>query len=512
MTRESMKNISRIFSSCLCCASLFAFDAFGVVATNSGSNLTSYNPSNAYNNQWSTLTNARYNDPVSAKADFGNCNAVILRCAQPKCGNGGCDDKDIATAIVKGCVKSNATCKKHGDDLIASIAAQLMVSSKTKINTNNAEQIAAAQAAAEQAQAASEQAIAAQQQQMAEMQNNMQQQMLELQQRMADQNAESARQIADALERNQQQQQAAISEMKSAAQTAANRQMSGEQNANIPTVTEQGMDAVERGVDINIVKRVEIGPEIMSEIEGAKAALREAYAAMDAAFVYAGCDSRGDDCGVPKRIKKWRELASGFIEPYDKVADQILIALQTAQLVGVDVSEIYMMLNDSCNTWGEYLCPYKGENDETAVIRYNPRYSKSGEKQTDEQKMNKGEPRVCRRIQVYNETTKKSESAWEQWEQCEQCTLLRLLADKQKVYEGWVNTTNETSENQRVIACASGALDKSPLFSHKLKTQSGAGIIDIDKLAQWINQRESSTATPDTAFGLCSVENWDKHN
>ncbi len=487
-----MKNISRIFSVCLCSASLFAFDAFGVVATNSGSNLTSYNPSNAYNNQWSTLINARYNDngPVSAKANFGNCDALILRCAQPKCSNGGCTDKDVAKAIVKGCVLANEKCKKYGDNLIESITGQVVASSQAKVNTANAEQIAAAQAAAEQAQAAAQQATAAQQQQIAEMQSNMQQQMLELQQRMADQNAESARQIADALEKSQQQQKAAISEMKSAAQASAQVQITGGQ-----TITPAVQEAIQRNVDNEIIERNKIGPQILSEIEGAKTALKAARAAMNAAFDYAKCDTRGDGCVMPKRIKKWRELASGFIEPYDTVADQILIALQTAQLVGIDVSEIYMMLNDSCNTWGEYLCPYKGKEDEKAIIRYNPRYSTSGE-----QKPNKGEPRVCRQATGVEDS---DGYGWQKWELCEQCTLLKLLADKQAVYEGWVNTDNETSSNQRVIACASGALDKSPLFAHKLKTQSGAGIVDIDKLAQWINQREPGSATPEMAFPYC---------
>lgn len=486
-----MKNISRIFSVCLCSASLFAFDAFGVVATNSGSNLTSYNPSNAYNNQWSTLTNARYNDNgfFSAKANFGNCDALILRCAQPKCSNGGCTDKDVAKAIVKGCVLANAKCKKYGDNLIESITGQVIASSQAKVNTANAEQIAAAQAAAEQAQAAAQQATAAQQQQIAEMQSNMQQQMLELQQRMADQNAESARQIADALEKSQQQQKAAISEMKSAAQASAQVQITGGQ-----TITPAVQEAIQRNVDNEIIERNKIGPQILSEIEGAKTALKAARAAMDAAFDYAKCDTRGDGCNMPKRIKKWRELASGFIEPYDTVADQILIALQTAQLVGIDVSEIYMMLNDSCNTWGEYLCAYKGDSKE-AIIRYNPRYSTSGE-----QKPNKGEPRVCRKATGDED---RDSDGWQKWELCEQCTLLKLLTDKKEVYEGWVNTDNETSSNQRVIACASGALDKSPLFAHKLKTQSGAGIVDIDKLAQWINQREPGSATPETAFPYC---------
>ena len=42
----------------------------------------------------------------------------------------------------------------------------------------------------------------------------------------------------------------------------------------------------------------------------------------------------------------------------------------------------------------------EGEKEDKAIIQYNPRYSTSGEKQTDERKMNKGEPRVCRKKKI----------------------------------------------------------------------------------------------------------------
>ena len=115
-----MKNLSRILSIVLCCAPFAYANAAGTVASTAGSNLTAYNPSNAQNNQWATLSNGRYDvtSNVTAKADFGNCNALILRCAQPKCSNGGCVEASIAAAIVKGCVQSNSACKQYGDDLV----------------------------------------------------------------------------------------------------------------------------------------------------------------------------------------------------------------------------------------------------------------------------------------------------------------------------------------------------------------------------------------------------------
>ena len=175
-----MKSLSRILAICLCSAP-FVHGAWGVVASTSGSNLTSFNPSNAYNNQWATLSNARGDMAApTAKADFGNCNSLILRCAQPKCGNGGCTDMNVAGAIVAGCVQSNKSCEKYGDDLVSYMSAQLVANSNAKINAQNA---AVAQAAA-----------AAQQEQITAMQNQMQAQMAQMQQQMAEQSAQMQQQ------------------------------------------------------------------------------------------------------------------------------------------------------------------------------------------------------------------------------------------------------------------------------------------------------------------------------
>jgi len=480
-----MKNISRIFSTIMCSASLFAFDAFGAVATTAGSNLTAYNPSTAYNNQWASMSNGR-NDAagVSAKADFGNCNAVIARCAQPKCANGGCADLMVASSIVTGCVQSNSKCKQYGDDLIQYMAAQLVASSTAKVNASNAEQLQAAQEAAQQAQMAAQQAAAQQQQQMAEMQNQMQQQMaaqqqqmMEMQQQMAAQNAQSAQQISDALAQSQQQQQAAISNMQAAAENAARAQVAGGM-----TISASDEAAIARGVSEDVLAREKITGQIITELESAQNALKEVKAAMETAFEYAGCDVRGDNCTGPKRIKKWRELASGFIDPYDTVVDKIYDALITAQTVGADMSEIYMMLNNSCNSWGEYLCPYERYGD---ICYNNP----------ENKEENKGAPRVC------------GTSGCKDWDKCQPCTLLRILTDKEEVYQGWINAETNTNENQKVIACASSALAGSTLFARKIKAKNGVGLVDIEQLDRWINQKEPNTSRKnytEEAFKYCA--------
>ncbi len=497
-----MKTISRIFSAVVCSASLFAYDAVAAVATTSGSNLTSFNPSTAYNNQWSTLSNARYDGTVTAKADFGNCNALIMRCAQPKCANGGCSEMNIAAQIVAGCVKANSKCKQYGDDLIQFMSAELVASSTAKINANNAA-TAAAQEAAERAQ----QAQQAQQQQMMQMQNDMQQQMMQMQQQMAEQNARSSQQIAEALAQSQQQNAAAIADMRAAATESAKAQLT------TTTVTERDVQAVQSGVDQDTVARVKISGQVMQKIKDAKANLKAVRVAMESAFDYAHCRTNGDDCEGPKRVAKWRELASGFLEPYEAVVDNIDEALTIAQTVGVDVSDIYMMLNNSCNSWGEYLCP-------RGTVEY------------DNDKNGKGQqraPKVCNTkitadmISICEEEAKtfgtnkdifdrsyaecitrqrmKSDK-----ENCKYCTLLRILPDRDSVYQGWVNSETSTTENQKVIACASAAISDSKLFKRRSKRKAGVDVIDLDILDNWINFREPSSATYSEAYKYCSVK------
>lgn len=474
-----MKNVSRIFSAVMCSASLFAFDACGAVATTAGSNLTAYNPSNSYNNQWATMASGRYDSSASsAKADFGNCNAVVLRCAQPKCANGGCGEMNVAAAIVSGCVKSNDKCKQYGDDLINYMTAQLVASSQAKINASNAEQIQAAQQAAQQAQAAAQQAQMAQQQQMAEMQSSMQQQMQQMQQQMAEQSAQSAQAIADALAASQQQQQQAISEMKSAATTAATTAAQVQMTGTV--ITQDDKEAISRGVSGDVLQREKISGQINTALDDAKTSLDEVKAAMKTSFEYAGCDNRGDNCTGPKRVKKWRELALEFIDPYDKVVDNISEALDIAQVVGVDLNDIYMMLNNSCNQWGQYMCQGRGQ------ITYDY-YTDA-----DRTKGQKGAPMLRPETKCDGTGDAKKCDYETDPKNYIPCTLLKLLPDKAEVYDMWVNTEGESQTNQIVVACASSAM-KTGLLARQAKRKSGAGTLDVGVLEDWINYHESNT-------------------
>lgn len=467
-----MKSLSRILTICLFSVPFVSSGAHAAVATTAGHNLTAYHTSNTYNNQWATLSNGREEVGVSAKADFGNCNALILRCAQPKCGNGGCTDMNVASAIVAGCVQSNKVCQQYGNDLVSYMSAQLVANSNAKVNAQNAANAQAAEAAQ-----------AAQQQQLEQMQAQMQSQMAQMQQQIAEQNAQTQQQVQSALNQQAQQNQATLDSMAAAA--AANAAAQQEESG----VTAYQQEAIDRGISEEILARKTITGQIMTEIENAEISLKEVKTAMLGAFEYAGCDTRGNNCTGPKRVKKFRELALNFIDPYDNVIDRIYDALSDAQMVGVDLSEIYLMLNDSCNRWGKYLCPMG-----TVV------YDKNTKGQ-------RGAPKVCDNsaylmcsaqctIDFPTDLIGRAacnarcySSVMGSPANCQPCTLLETLTNNDDVYTGWINAETTSTENQTVIACASAALEDS-FIGRRTRRKRGVDIVDIDYLERWLSQVE----------------------
>lgn len=468
-----MKSLSRILTVCLCCVPVFG--AHAVPATTAGSNLTAYNPSNSYNNQWATVSNARYDGNTTAKVDFGNCNAVVLRCAQPKCNNGGCADPSVASAIVSGCVKANSKCKQYGDDLVEYMTAQLVASSNAKIN----EQQMALEQARLQAEANAA-AANAQNEQISQMQN----QMYQMQQQMAQQQAESAQALQEALTQQAAQSAAALEDMRTAATDAAKQTEAG--------ITAYQQDAINRGISEEVLARQQITGQIQTEIEDAETSLVAMKKAMQNAFDYAECDARGNNCSAPKRIKKWRELAIGFLTPYDNAIDKIYDALVTAQTVGVDLSDIYMMLNNSCNSWGQYMCEKGAEIDYSGSTPMSCPKNNTENIESCERKCDKTTETSLVGGKFVSKITydKKCQEDCRKQTGCKPCTLLKVLSDKAEVYEGWVNADATDTENSTVVACASNALDNTKLFARRTKNKNGAGLVDIDLLDRWLNQTE----------------------
>ena len=495
-----MKNLSRILTTLLCIAPMINASVAAPVATTSGSNLTSFNPSTANNNQWATATNGRYDTNTTAKTDFGNCNAVILRCAQPKCGNGGCTDYAIAGPIVEGCVKSNTKCKKFGDDLVNSMTAQLVASSNAKMQEQqNAVEMAKAQA---EAQAAASAAAANAQSQQMEM---MQQQMAQMQQQMAQQQAESAAQLQAALAQQAAQSQAALESMKTAATESAKENEAG--------ISAYQQEAIDRNISKDVLERQKISGQIFTQIQDAEVLLQSMKKSMQNAFDYAGCDTRGSNCTGPKRIKKWRELAKDFFEPYDGAIDKIYDALITAQTVGIDLSQVYMMLNDSCNQWGQYMC----QGGDGYTIDYSGNVPMSCPKTVNTDAITNCKAKKCEQIQQADGSIKyetECEKACMQQTGCKKCTLLKLLANQEEVYEGWIEP-DETQNKSTVVACASGALNSATIFSRRTKAKNGAGLVDIDALELWMNQVEPNKVYSDKGeeiqpYEYCSIDDKEK--
>lgn len=408
------------------------------VATTAGNNLTAYNPGggNVNNNTWNSMLNGRSGAGAAPTADFGNCNSLILRCASPKCANGGCVSIDIARPIVAGCVASNSACKQYGDTLIDTLAAQLVANSVAKSNdAANAAATAAAESAAQQS---------------AQQIQQMQMQMQQMQSQMAAQNAETVAQLQAALDEQKQ-----LSAQREAETAAANAKLA-QQNASGLTAAQEA--AAANGVSSDVLVRNQISGQIMTEIENAEKQLNDMKAVMDRAFQYAGCDAAGNNCTGPVRIKKFKDIASEFFTPYENTLDTIYDALVLAQTVGVDISDIYMMLNDSCNAWGQYLC--------------GPGQSVTYTTDNCDTKTGKSTGGVDCKI---GDIVPLADNG---------CQLVKLLTDKDEIQRNWDWSASNTKGNRVEIGCASAALDNSALFKGRRKKSN----IDIEVLQRILSQ------------------------
>ena len=479
-----MKRISGFLLVALALCSAGA-RAASPVATTVGSNLTAYNNNTgAINNaMWNSYVNPRANSAATAPtADFGNCNAIILRCAQPKCTNGGCSTMEIARPIVSGCVQSNPSCEQYGTDLIEYISAQLVASSTASANQAAADaQVAAAQAAAQQ----SAQQMAAMQQQMSQMQQQMQQQSADtaaqIQAALAQQQAATTQAIADAASANQ----AAISNVAgqmqatNAASAAATTTNTANLSAGAVDLSAAQQVAAASGISADLLAREQIAGQILTKIENAEVALKSAQAAMRTAFDYAGCDSTGSNCTGPKRVKTFKTKAMEFFDPYNDVLDEVYDALILAQSVGVDITDIYMMLNGTCNAWGQYLCA------EGQVMHYNKTNCPDGESVAVE--TNGGTVfggADCKIGQV----VPMSDGG---------CQLIQVLQDDADVQRNWLYPETGDGGVQVRVGCASEILDNSALFRNRRSQAS----IDIETLQRIIEQDAPSAYGRNGVFG-----------
>lgn len=472
--RESMKPIARFL---LVALSLVSADtAMAVVASTRGNNLTAYNGNSGAvnNNTWNTLMNSRAaTSGDAAPADFGNCNAIVLRCAQPKCASGGCTDMAVATSIVDGCVRSNEACQQYGSDLVSYIAAQLVANSTAKVNAQNA----AAQTAAANAAA----------QQNAQQLQAMQAQMQQMQQTMAQQNADTVAQLQSALAQQQEQFAAAQSAAQSTGATTSDNADAAPDNG----LTAAQNAAAAAGVSADTLAREQITGQIYEKIENSETQMKALKNTMQDAFTYAGCDTSGNNCTGPHRVKAFKQRAMNFFEPYNAVLDEVYDALILAQSVGVDISDIYMMLNGTCNAWAQYMCSagqvmhYTADNcgtDGVSIAKSKVLRTKTdgGEEVYLRNTGVLGNNKSCRVGQV----VPMSDGG---------CQLVRMLTSTEDVRREWLNIA-EGDESQSIrVGCASEALDNSVLFRNRKKQAT----IDIETLERIIEQDAPAAFTGD---------------
>lgn len=452
-----MNLFKRFLLLCLCAIPTFAQ---GQIATTAGSNLTAWNGNSGAtnNNNWNQMMNNRTmaGGGGGATADFGNCNSLILRCAQPKCA--GCNTLDLARPIVAGCVNSNAACKKYGDDLIEFISAQLVSNATNKAQQAQiAAQTAAAQAAAAQSNA-----------QLQQMQTQMQQMQYEMQQQNVQQMARM---------------QAALDEQK-ALTAAAMEQATKQPEVSAPVssanaaLTDEMVAAAEKGVEADLLARKQISGQILSKIENAEIALKKLKATMDTAFVYAGCDARGNNCAGPKRVKIFKEKALAFFEPYDEIVDEAYEALEMALAVGVDVSDVIMMLSGACNQWGKFLCTGM-QKDEKSDTKHEIAHYEEGKSCKNGRSVKYGYVKGGQECSDGMAVPPQDDN---------RCTVTQLIGDtgdNEEVLREWLDENYEGDRLVRV-GCATSALESIAIFGRR-NSKRGA-TLDLDTLERIILQ------------------------
>ncbi|MCQ2581481.1 MAG: hypothetical protein MJ170_00670 [Alphaproteobacteria bacterium] len=479
-----MKTLKQILFG-IFCAMPFGVMAEPPVATTAGSNLTAFNSNTSLiGNQWAAAMNPRSpvgNGAKVAEADFGNCNALIIRCAQPKCSGTGCADASVATSIVTGCIQANDTCRQYeAQGLTDYVVAQLVANSTAKANAAAAAaQNAAAQAAAQQS---------------AQQLQQMQYQMQQMQNDMANQNAQTIAQLQSALA---EQKQIAADAAARAAE-AAEKKAAATQAALDTELTVAQQVAAASGIDPDIIVRQQVSGEILTNVENAETQLKALKATMyqeggQSIFTYAGCDATGSNCTGPKRVKRFKELANGFFDPYNAVLDEMYDALMTAQTVGVDVTDIYMMLNDSCNQWGQYLCSQRAkftitetkdkegisvtrtpvevkEEEKPVYSYYDAGNCKNGKSVKDGPAKGGHECTIGMVIPPEDDMY---------------CVLQKTLSEKDgEIQRQWLYAEQgDLGDNVRV-GCASSALNSVALFRNRNKKSS----LDVETLQNLINQ------------------------
>ena len=380
---------------------------------------------------------------------------------------------NVAAAIVAGCVNSNQNCKQYGDDLVQYITAQVVAQSTAKVQEQqNAVEIARAQAEASAAAsaAAAEQnnaQMAAMQQQMAQMQQQMAESMTAMQEQMAATAESQNAQIQNALESR-----AAETSTYAGASTAPIE--TGAVIAGLEGLGVAEQLAAKNGISTDILVREQMGGQIETAIEDATLKMKELKQTLDNIIEYAGCDPSVTECTGPKRVKKFKDMANEFFNPYEEVLDNMYDALILAMTLGIDVSDTIMLLSGACNIWGKYLC-------DTCRSPSNDPLQGACECNTD----TGGKYSNCYyRVRTDPTTGRVAKDQ-------PHCRLVGTINNGEQVWHEWIDANSGITGTTQV-ACASDMIDNISLFRNRRKKTS----VDIDTLRDLIAQDSYACRTP----------------
>ena len=222
--------------------------------------------------------------------------------------------------------------------------------------------------------------------------------------------------------------------------------------------------AAKNGISADILVHEQMGGKIETAIEDAMTAMKDLKTKLDAVLEYAGCDASATNCTGPKRVKKFKDLANEFFDPYENVVENVYDALMLAMTLGIDVNDVIMLLSYSCNIWGKYMCgacTYAESLDRSSGCVCNDSKNETG---------------CYYRVATEPGTGKVSKNQ-------PHCRLVDTLTEKNTVWREWIDAnTGMTGSTQ--VACASDVIMDISLFRGMKKEAT----LDIDNLRRLVNQ------------------------
>ena len=413
-------------------------------------------------------------------ASFRNCVAALQRCV----GQRGSTDMAVVRPIVVGCLQgSTPECRGYGDDLINYVASNIV-----RVHQDRA-QAAQQQLAAQQAAAAG-----AQNQQ-------LQQQMAEMQQQLAQQQAQSQQQM---------QQMMAEQAANLAAQQAAMAAQQQQATATNPNPQSDMQRMAEAGVSADMIARQQQIGQILTQLDGVNTGLSAMRATVRDVMDYAGCNHNATECEGPRRVAVFRRKANAFFEPVDNVIDSLERALSMAMVMGVDISDIHMMLNNTCSQWARYFCQSEGTTQAVVFCppnqepNWQPGRRPLGNRDLD-LIYNRATEIVNGSTVVHNNCTiAQSQTNTRQFVNPD-CQFMGLLENRADVLQSQITEGTDEASRHRV-ACAGNVLQAGGLFGGR-RRQAQNQNRDIADLEDLIMFDEPRSARTDQHANMCNINN-----